>query len=79
MAFLEKEKDLISVRLNGKELPWGKSAKHLGCKITTEKGGHLKSVLMEKRAIYINKVNELSQEFRFAHPSTRVRINNIFI
>ena len=34
--------------------------------------------LMEKRAIYINKVNELTQEFYYAYPLTKVRINNIF-
>ena len=33
---------------------------------------------MEKRAIYINKVNELSQEFHYAHPLTLAKINNIF-
>ena len=59
-------------------MPWVKSAKHLGCKITTEEGGHLRSDLMEKRAVYINKVNELTQEFHYAHPATKVRINNIF-
>ena len=37
----------------------------------------LKDDLMEKRATYINKVNELTQEFHFAHPLTKVRINNI--
>ena len=78
MAFLEKKKNLIDVRLNGKELPWVKSAKDLGCKITTEKGGHSKSGLMEKRATYINKVNKLIQKFHYAHPSKRVGIKNIF-
>ena len=34
--------------------------------------------LIEKRAIYTNKVNGLTQEFHFAHPLTKVRINNIF-
>ena len=29
-------------------------------------------------AVYINKVNELTQEFHYAHPATKVRINNIF-
>ena len=28
--------------------------------------------------MYINKVNELSQEFYYAHPLTKIRINNIF-
>ena len=33
---------------------------------------------MEKRAIYINKTNQLRQEFCFSHPNTTIRINNIF-
>ena len=77
MAFLKKERPLSNIKLNGKDLPWVKSAKHLGSKITDDSGS-LCSDLMEKRAIYINKVNELSQEFYYAHPSTRVRINSIF-
>ena len=77
IAFLNKERSLTNISLNGKDLPWVKTAKHLGCKITDEPGS-LKSDLMEKRAIYINKVNELSQEFYYADPSTKVRINNIF-
>ena len=34
--------------------------------------------LMEKRAAYINKNNELMQEFGFAHSDTMTKINNIF-
>ena len=33
---------------------------------------------MEKRAQYINRVNELNQEFYFADTLTRIKINNIF-
>ena len=33
---------------------------------------------MEKRAVFINRNNELRQEFWFAHPSTVIRTNNIF-
>jgi hypothetical protein len=77
MAFLKKERNLKNITLNGKDLPWVKTTKHLGCKITDECGS-LKGDLMEKRAVYINKVNELTQEFHYAHPSTKVRINNIF-
>ena len=59
------------------ELPWVKSSKHLGCTIDENVHGMRKD-LMEKRAIYINRVNELTQEFYFAHPLTKVKINNIF-
>ena len=34
--------------------------------------------LMEKRAIFINRNNELRQEFHYAHPHTLVKTNNIF-
>ena len=77
MAFLKKDRSLKNVKLNRKDLPWVKAAKHLGCKITNESGS-LSKDLMEKRAVYINKVNELLQEFYYAHPSTKVRINDIF-
>ena len=66
-----------NITLDGKDLPWVRTAKHLGCKIGDKICG-LKDDLMEKRATYINKVNELTQEFYFAHPMTKIRINNIF-
>ena len=70
MAFLNQERELKNITLDGKDLPWVKTAKHLGCKIG-EKICGLKDDLMEKRATYINKVNELTQEFHFAHPLTK--------
>ena len=72
--FYEKEKLIKRYYL---ELPWVTSAKHLGCKITDNTNG-LSKEIMEQRAQYINRANELDQEFYFAHTSTRVLINNIF-
>ena len=77
MAFLNQERELKNITLVGKDLPWVRTAKHLGCKIGDKICG-LNDDLMEKRATYINKVNELTQEFHFAHPLTKVGINNIF-
>ena len=77
LASLKKERKLRKLYLNEKELPWVPSSKHLGCTIEENIHG-MKKDLMEKRAIYINKVNELEQEFHFAHPLTKVKINNIF-
>ena len=77
MAYLACERELKNIVLEGKELPWVKTAKHLGCRLDENHSG-LRSDLMEKRAIYINKVNEIEQEFHFAHPLTKVKINNIF-
>ena len=77
MAFTKKKTLLKDIFLNGKVLPWITYAKHLGCKITDNTNGLSKDI-MEKRAQYINRANELDQEFYFAHTSTRVLINNIF-
>ena len=77
LASLKKDKELRKLCLNEMELPWVTASKHLGC--TIEQNVHnMKKDLMEKRAIYINRANELVQEFHFAHPLTKVKINNIF-
>ena len=33
---------------------------------------------MEKRAVYINNVNEISQKFHYANAYTKVRVDQIF-
>ena len=35
-------------------------------------------LLLEKRAQYIAKSNELNQEFHYSHPKTKVWINNVY-
>ena len=77
MAFLNQEREMRNITLDGKDLPWVRTEKHFGCKIDDKIYG-LNDDLMEKRATYINKVNELTHEFYFDHPLTKVRINNIF-
>ena len=77
MSILRNDREIKNITLGGKQLPWVTSAKHLGSKLTSTAGA-LTNDLMEKRAVFINKVNELNQEFFFAHSMTRVRINNIF-
>jgi hypothetical protein len=77
MASLRKDRKLKKLKLNGRELPWVKSSKHLGCTIQ-EHIMKMEKDLMEKRAIYINRVNELTQEFHYAHPLTKVKLNNIY-
>ena len=34
--------------------------------------------LLEKRAAYIAKNNEINQEFNYAHPRTKIWMNNVF-
>ena len=77
MAFTKKNKTLRRIKFNGKELPWADSSKHLGAKLTNASNG-LAQDLMEKREIFVNKVNELCQEFHYATSSTKININNCF-
>ena len=65
------------MRLNGNILPWVKSGKYLGAKLT----GVMDSFAQDsriKRAIYIEKNCELNQEFGFAHPQVKCQINRIY-
>ena len=71
------QREFTPLKLNGNDLPWVSSTKHLGTKIENCYKGASKD-LMEKRAIFINRNNELIQEFQFAHPHTIIRTNNIF-
>ena len=51
--------------------------KHLGNTVSnTMDGGQLDIKI--KRAKYIDKNNSLQQEFYFAHPETKVKVNNIY-
>ena len=76
IASLNTERELRKLRCREKELPWVLSSNHLGCIVENVLG--MKKDIMKKRAIYINRVNELMQEFHFAHPLTKIKINNIF-
>ena len=80
VAFLPKKRNLKSLNLNGKPLPWVESVKHLCTTITsTNTGGcSLDQDLIEKRARYIAKNKELRQAFHYAHPKTKVWINNVY-
>ena len=66
-----------NIKLKARNLPWVDAAKHLGCRIGPKNRG-LTRDLMEGRALCITEVNELNQEFYYAHPLTKVEINNIF-
>ena len=77
MAFINKRRPLMHIKLKGKNLPWVDSSKHLGVRVGNMSKG-LSQDMMDKRAFYVHKVNELIQEFHFADPSTKIMINNIF-
>ena len=50
--------------------------KHLGTTITED--NTMKQDIMEKRAIYISKNNELLQELHFGHPKTKIWVNQVY-
>ena len=77
LSFLLKERDLAKMKLCNDDLPWVESGKHLGNKVENRING-LKKDILEKRARYIGKNNEIIQEFYFAHPKTKLELNTIY-
>ena len=81
MEFLQKERDVRPVVLCGDHLPWTTSCKHLGNTIVntaTAVGGDIRCQdIKTKRACYIDKNNDLIQEFFFAHPRSIAEVNMI--
>ena len=80
VAFVADDKFPRKMTLDGKTLPWVRSVKHLGTTLTLGKTGFcsLNQDLLEKRALYIAKNNELCQEFYFSHYLTKVWLNNVY-
>ena len=74
MAFLKRPRELPNLKLCGVSLPWVDKIKHLGNTITIKVDGN-QSDIKVKTAKYVDKCNSLSQEFFFAHPSTRNKVN----
>ena len=77
IAFLNKKRTLKGMELDGKELPWVNTSVHLGNRISNDSKGMRRDV-MEKRAAYVSKNNELRQELHYAHPKSLVKVNNIY-
>ena len=76
-AFLkQKELPARKMFLEQKPLPWVTSIKHLG--VTINDKMNIGQEIMEKRAQYIMKINELMQEFHIADPSLVARLNDIY-
>ena len=77
LAYLKKPRELPSKKLCGNPLPWVDYVKHLGITVTNSIDGCLKDI-MAKRAQYIQRSNELLQEFHFAHYSTKLKLNSVY-
>ena len=78
LAFCLKERTLPSLKLRGNDLPWVSTGKHLGIKITNNQRNLIGQDIMEKRAQFIQRTNELSQEFAYASCDTKCQINRIY-
>ena len=77
LAFLKKERPLPNISLWGNNLPWVQEGIHLGNNFTTKYDGMAKDIII-KRATFISKLCELSQEFSYADPKSLLKINEIY-
>ena len=77
MAFLKKPRELPSLMLCGNPLPWVSQIKHLGNTISNSIDGNQLDIRV-KTAKFIDKNNSINQEFYFANPDTKMKLNNIF-
>ena len=77
IAFLKTARDIAPLQLCGDPLPWVDHGKHLGIFYQNKMDG-LKHDIKVKRAKYIDRNNELIQEYSFAHAKTKFKMNLIF-
>ena len=79
----DKNLSVPKLKLNGEDLPWVDSAKHLGNKLTVKLsnnpiGMDSNQDLLQKRAIFYQKVHELKQAYGFYEPSVICELIKIF-
>ena len=77
IAFLQRQRHLPDVFLCGDRLPWVDNGVHLGNHFSNT-NDRIKDDVVTKRGSYIQKNCELNQEFSFAHPRTKILLNNIY-
>ena len=77
MAFIVKKTSLRTMMLCGNPLPWVSKLKHLGMIVTNQVNGCQEDMRV-KNARYIDKNNQLNQEFYFAHTDTKMKLNSIY-
>ena len=82
LSFLQNERFIKPVKLCNNDLPWVENCKHLGNIIVSSKAadnGDIRSQdVKTKRARFIDKNNEIIQEFYFSHQRTLVELNCIY-
>ena len=67
----------VPLRLDGNPLPWVMTAKYLGNDIDNIPAGLSRDV-KRKRAMFIERNLEINQEFPFAHPELKCKLNRIY-
>jgi hypothetical protein len=77
LAFLQEPRPLPNMMQCGNPLPWTDKTRPIGIDIENKIYG-CEHDMKVKRAKYIDKNIELNQEFFFAHPSTKVKLNQIY-
>ena len=77
IAFVKKPRQLKDMKLCGNNLPWVNQFKHLGNNITNQNCLTSHDINI-KRAVCATKNFELNQEFYFANPQTKLKINQIY-
>ena len=71
MAFVKDKRELKNMMLCGKILPWVDNVKHLGSVISND-SDVMGNDTLQKRASYINRNNEILQEFHYAHSRCKI-------
>ena len=59
--------------LCGNPLPWVDKLERVGNKIDG-----CQMDILQKRAQYIDKISSINQEFHFAHPLSKIKLNNFY-
>ena len=78
IAFLKPQRPLKKLVLCNKHLPWVNTVKHLGNVVDNKSGCITRQDLKVKRAQYIQTNNVIMQDFYYAHPKTKLLLNNIY-
>ena len=77
LLFSKRKMNIEKMNLGDDKLPWVEDGKHLGNTLRNIMNGMKKDSTI-KRAQYINRSNELCQEFYFCTPETKFMINRIY-
>ena len=78
-----RSEEVENVKLNGNNLPWVATAKHLGNHLSSKinfscNAPETKSDLLCKRAILFDKVHQIQQQFGYLQPRLIIKLLSIY-